>query len=313
MQSILEAFFMGSMSEIFRIGLVQDQNDPLQQAIKIFAETVAKETGGNIDVRVFPVSRLGDYQQMQESVQKGSLDAVIDDIASLSRYSPVAGIESMPYLFKDADQYKAVWNGPIGMEIKQKIVDDSNFRIVGHMYCGTRELTASRPINSIEDLKGLKVRVTPMMQERLVTWKMFGSSPTPMNWSEVFSSLRQGVIEAQENPLATIQSASLNEVQKYLILTSHMVSGFTFQFNDIDYRGWPDEKRVAIEAGVKAATDGYNEFIANEQSAILADLKEKGMTVIEIDRAPFRAIAKDVVAEFPDLQPWYEKLTKAAN
>lgn len=298
------------IAETLRLGHVQDQSDPVQKAAEIFAETVATETGGGVEVKIFAAGSLGDYQQMQEGLQQGTVDIVIESIGTLSRYAPVAGVESMPYLFDDATQYAAVWNGPVGQEIKDKIAAEANFRLLGHMYRGARQLTSSRDVESIDDLKGLKIRVSPM-RERLVTWQVFGASPTPMSWSEVFTALQQGVIDAQENPLATIQSASLNEVQKYLVLTGHMANGFAFQFNAKAFDAWPETTRAAVEKGAEAAAIWYNDHIENEEAGILGDLETKGMTVVHIDREPFRERAKAVVAEFPDLAPWYAKLVAA--
>ncbi len=115
----------------------------------------------------------------------------------------------MPHLFEDADHYVAIWNGPVGREIKRIIAGESNFLVLGPMFRGARRLTANRPVEPIDDLAGLKIRVSPT-QERLVTRQIFGASPTPMSWSEVFTALQQGIIDAQVNPLATILSASLN-------------------------------------------------------------------------------------------------------
>lgn len=299
-------------AETLRLGHGQDPSDPVHTAAKKFAEVVAQKTDGEVDVRIFPSSSLGDYQQMQEALQQGGIDIVIESIGTLSRFHPLAGVESMPYLFDNADHYAAVWNGPVGEELKAKIAEESNFLVLGHMYRGARQLTANREIDDIADLEGLRMRVSPM-KERLVTWRTFGASPTPMAWSEVFTALQQGVIEAQENPLATIQSASLDEVQDYLILTAHMANGFTFQLNADDYEAMDEKTRAALREAANEAADWYNQYITEEEDAILADLESKGMTVIEIDRAPFRQKADEVVTEFPELADWYRRMVEAAD
>lgn len=295
-----------------RLGHGQDPSDPVHTAAKKFADAVAEQTDGTVEIKIFPASSLGDYQQMQEGLQQRSLDSVIESIGTLSRYHPLAGVESMPYLFNDAAHYVQIWNGAIGEELKQKIADEANFLVIGHMYRGARQLTSNKPVESIDDLSGLKIRVSPM-KERLVTWKIFGASPTPMSWSEVFTALQQGVIEAQENPLATIQSASLNEVQEYLILTAHMANGFTFQFNADRFAELPEETRKAIRVAADAAADWYNAHITEEEANILKDLEDKGMTVLQIDREPFKVKAAEVVKEFPEIEPWYQRMVEAGS
>jgi len=151
-----------------RLGHGQDPADPVHTAAQKFADAVARETDGAVEVRIVPSSSLGDYTQMQEGLQQGTVDIVIESIGTLSRYHPLAGVESMPYLFEGADHYAEVWNGEVGEEIKQKIADEANFLVLGHMYRGARQLTSNKEVRDIEDLDGLKIRVSPM-KERLVT------------------------------------------------------------------------------------------------------------------------------------------------
>jgi len=293
-----------------RLGHGQNPSDPVHTAAKKFAEAVAKETGDKVEVKIFGSSSLGDYTQMQEGLQQGTIDIVIESIGTLSRFSPVAGIESMPYLFRDHEHYVKIWNGPVGAEIKKKLAEEANFLVLGHMFRGARQLTANKEVRSIADLNGLKIRVSPM-KERLVTWQTFGANPTPMSWSEVFTGLQQGVIDAQENPLATILSASLNEVQKYLILTSHMANGFTFQFNAKRFAALPADQQAALRKAADEAAAWYNSYIAEEEAGMLKTLQEKGMTVVKIDRAPFEAKSKEIAKQFPEVESWYLKISEA--
>ncbi|WP_420392469.1 TRAP transporter substrate-binding protein [Acuticoccus sp.] len=287
-----------------------DPADPRHTAAETFARVAAEESDGELDVRVFPAAQLGKSNEVQEGLQQGTVDIVLESIGTLSSFHPLAGIESMPYLFRDAEHYLDIWTGPVGEEIKQTIAEEANFKLLGHMFRGTRELTSNKRVESIEDLEGLKIRVTPV-KERLVTWQTFGASPTPMPFSEVFTSLQQGVIDAQENPLPTIAKNSLNEVQDYLIRTSHMANGFTFQMNADKFEALPSELQQALEKAAAAAAQEYNAYIEANEEALLKELEAGGMTVIEIDQTPFREKAKEVVAQFPDLEPWYLRMTEA--
>jgi TRAP-type transport system periplasmic protein len=258
-------------------------------------------------VRFPPAGQLGDYKQLQENLQQGVMDVVIESIGTLSRFHKAAGVESMPYLFRDYRHYVKVWEGPIGEEMKQVLAKEGNFLVLGHMFRGFRQLTSNRPVRSIEDLRGLKIRVSPM-KERLVTWKVFGASPTPMAWGEVFSALQQGVIDAQENPLPTILFGSLYEVQKYLTLTSHMCASFTYQLNAKRFAGWSPQIQAAVRKAANKSADWYNQHVAEQEDAMVKQVEAKGMTVFRPDLTPFRERAKEVVKEFPDLQPWFLKI-----
>lgn len=284
-----------------------DPKDPAHKASTILAEEAGKLSNGEINIRIYPAAQLGKTKEVQEGIQQGFVDIVIESIGTLSPFHPVAGVESMPFLFEDAGHYVRVWNGPVGQEVKELLAKEANFRIFGHMFRGTRELTSNRKITKIEDLKGLKIRVTPI-KERLVTWKTFGANPTPMAFAEVFNALQQGVIDAQENPIPTIAKNSLYEVQKYLILTSHMANGFTFQMNAKKFNSYPKNIQEALIKASDKAAEYYNRYVQENEQKLLDEMAAKGMEIIKIDQAPFREKAKEVVKQFPAVQDWYLKM-----
>ncbi|WP_306152506.1 TRAP transporter substrate-binding protein [Roseovarius sp. MMSF_3281] len=292
-----------------KLGHPYDPADPVHTAANTFARVAAEESNGEVNVSVFPSAQLGKVKEMQEGVQQGFVDIVLESVGTLSSFHPLAGVESMPYLFRDADHYMRVWNGDVGEQVKSVLADEANFRIFGHLYRGSRELTSNRKIESIDDLDGLKIRVTPI-KERLVTWETFGASPTPMAFSELFTALQQGVIDAQENPIATIHKNSFDEVQDYLIQTSHMANGFTFQMNATRFADFDPEVQDVLNNAAEAAAEEYNTYVKENEAKLLNELQEKGMEVIRIDRAPFRDKAKEVVAQFPDLEEWYLKMAE---
>ena len=296
-----------AQSLTLRLAHVQEASDPVQKAAELFRDTLASETKGQVAVKIAPAGQLGDYKQLQENLQQGVMDVVIESIGTLSRFHKAAGVESMPYLFRDYHHYVKVWEGPIGDEMKQVLAKEGNFLVLGHMFRGFRQLTANRPVRTIEDLRGLKIRVSPM-KERLVTWKIFGASPTPMAWGEVFSALQQGVIDAQENPLPTILFGSLYEVQKYLTLTSHMCASFTYQLNAKRFAAWSPPIQAAVRKAANTSADWYNQHVAEQEEAMVKQVEAKGMTVFRPDLTPFREKAKEVVKEFPDLQPWFLRI-----
>ncbi len=306
---LMGAFMTSASAETrLKLGHVANTDHPIHFAAETFSRVANDLSGGELDVRIFPSSQLGKAKEALEGIQLGTIDISMDSIGSLSNFHPVAGVESMPYLFRDADHYMEVWNGPVGQEIKELLAKEANFRVMGHLYRGSRELTSNREIRSIDDLAGLKIRVTPI-KERLETWKAFGASPTPMAWSEVFTALQQGVIEAQENPIAAIHAEKLAEVQDYLILTSHMANGFTFVMNAERFDGMPSEHQIALRGAALAAAAEFRATVKANRERLIEALKGQGMEVIEIDQAPFQAKANDVVALFPEVQPWYEKMT----
>ncbi|MGI6034470.1 MAG: TRAP transporter substrate-binding protein [Limnochordia bacterium] len=292
---------------VIRLGHVGDTSDARHVAAQLFKDELEKLSNGEYEVVIYPSGQLGSYEEMQEGLQMLTNHIVIESIGTLSRFHPVAGIESMPYLFKDADHYLRVWNSPVGQDIIDLIANESNFLMIGFLYRGHRQLTSNRAVNSVADLEGLKIRVSPM-RERLVTWEILGASPTPMAFGEVFSALQTGVIDAQENPLDTIYHSSLHEVQKYLVLTDHMSMGFTFQFNAKWFNSLPEKDQLAFRESIKVAQDWFNEHIRADEERLLKAMREEGITVIRPDLTEFRARAAAVADEFPELKPWYEAI-----
>ncbi|MEO1193806.1 MAG: TRAP transporter substrate-binding protein [Pseudomonadota bacterium] len=305
----LTALMASGVAAEMRMSLshVANTDHPIHAAAETFARVAGDLSDGEINVRIFPNSQLGKAKEALEGLQLGTIDITLDSIGALSSFHPVAGVESMPYLFEGPEHYIAVWNSPTGQEIKDLLAEEANFRVMGHLYRGSRELTANRPINSIDELEGLKIRVTPI-KERLETWKAFGANPTPMPWSEVFTALQQGVIDAQENPIAAIHAQKIHEVQDYLILTSHMANGWTFVMNAERFDGLPKTLQIALRGAAEAATIQFQAYVQANRDRLIEALKAEGMTVIEIDQGPFREKAKEVVALFPELQPYYERM-----
>src|SRR5512147_146982 len=139
-----------AQSLTLRLAHVQEASDPVQKAAELFRDTLASETKGQVAVKIAPAGQLGDYKQLQENLQQGVMDVVIESIGTLSRFHKAAGVESMPYLFRDYHHYVKVWEGPLGDEMKQVLAKEGNFLILGHMFRGFRQLTSNRPVRSIE-------------------------------------------------------------------------------------------------------------------------------------------------------------------
>src|SRR5690554_2431486 len=285
----------------FSLGHVGSSDDPRHTAVLKFAEALKEKTNGQATATIFPSSQLGTYEEMEEGLQMGTIDIVLESIGTLSRYAPVAGIESMPFLFRDRAHYDRIWKGAVGQEIVNKIAKDTNFLCLGFMYRGARQLTSNKAVNNASDLQGLKIRVSPM-KERIVTWQVLGASPTPMSFSEVFTALDQGIIDAQENPLDVIYANSLHEVQKYLVLSSHMSNGYTFIFNNKKFNALPKNIQQAMRESIEVAEKWFNDYVQREADKILQQLKDSGMTVINPDIDSFVEQAKGVIDQFPDLK-----------
>jgi tripartite ATP-independent transporter DctP family solute receptor len=282
--------------------------DPCHQSALLFAKEFEKLTKGKYVVEVYPADQLGKYDEQLQALRAGTQDIQLMDPNALDRYDTLAGLHVYPFLFRDADHFFKTYRGQVGADMFEQIRTKTGVRLNGVLFRGYRETTTvKRAINKLEDVKGLKIRVPPA-KIFVETWKTLGANPTPMVWGEVYLGLKQGLIDAQENPFSISYHAKIYEVTKYLVLTHHAAGFFSFMVNDKKFQALPPDAQAAFRAAVVPAEKHYNEFVANEQAQLLEEFKKKGMEVLTPDLAPFRERIKTLDAQFPEYAPWLAKI-----
>jgi TRAP-type transport system periplasmic protein len=282
--------------------------DPCHQSAQIFAKEFEKLTKGKYVVEVYPADQLGKYDEQLQALRAGTQDIQLMDPNALDRYDTLAGLHVYPFLFRDADHFFKVYRGPVGTDMFEQVRAKTGVRLNGLLFRGYRELTTvKRPIQKLDDVKGLKIRVPPA-KIFVETWKTLGANPTPMVWGEVYLGLKQGLIDAQENPFAITYHSKIYEVTKYLVLTHHAAGFFSFMVNDKKFQALPSDIQAAFRAAVVPAEEHYNQFVAKEQIQLLDELKKKGMEVLTPDLAPFRERIKALDSQFPEYAPWLAKI-----
>lgn len=272
--------------------LANEQNAWHKAAVK-FGEELATLTDGRIEVQVFPNETLGKEIDLINGMQLGAVDMTITG-ESLQNWAPKAALLAVPYAYKTLEDMDAVASGEIGDQIEQQIIEKARIRPVAYFARGPRNLTSNREIKSPDDLNGLKLRV-PNVPLFVDVWKSLGAQPTPMAFSEVFTSLQAGTIDAQENPLALIDSASFNEVQDFVNKTEHVRSWIYLTISEITWGKLSDaDKEAVMEAASRAQAYERDLFTADEER-LTKELQEKGMTFVEVDKDAFASKAKDAV------------------
>lgn len=275
-----------------------------------YAAAVAERSGGRVRIEIAHSGATGDWPASIEALLIGTNDIVLQSIGTLDRYNTIAGIEAYPYLVRDLEHFRSVYYGPLGAALFDEIAAKTRFRIIGAGYRGARHLTANRRVEKVEDLRGLKLRVPPLKMYRL-TWELLGASPVPMGVAELFTSLQQGVVDGQENPLEVIESLKFNEVQRYVIETAHVIGAMTWIFSEARFRALPEATRTLLkEEGEKAMLAATGRMVALE-AELKARLAQRGMTFIAVDTAPFRARLAPMQREFPELAPWVQRIQGA--
>lgn len=281
---------------ILKLGTSTQPTHIYNQAAEYFGKLVADRTGGDIEVQVFPASQLGSERDMVEGLQLGTLEMTLTSTGPMGNFVPQVKLFNLPFLFKDRESCYRVLDGEIGTQIAD-LFPAVGIRSLGWFENGFRNITNSkRPINTPEDMAGLKIRV---MEDDvfILTMKALGASPLPMAFGELYTALEQKTVDAQENPLAVIHSSRFFEVQKHLAMTGHFYSPAVLLISDITWKTLsPEQQKILTEAAAEARTYEREISLKADQELEAACAKE-GMEVTNPDKAPFAAAVASVYTE----------------
>jgi len=283
------------------------------KAFQYFGERVHEESNGRLAFEVYPSEQLAKESEAIRMIQTGIIDMTTTG-AVLTNWIEIANFCEMPFLIKNQAQKEVLINGEIGERIRDEILEKTGLMSIAYFQAGPRMLTTNRPIKHPDDLKGLILRV-PNVPSFITAWEALGAKPTPMAFSEVFTSLQQGAIEAQENPLALIQSAGFSEVQKYVNLTAHVDSWSYVVFGEKQFQMLPKDLQEIV-LGCAFDMQSYEAKIHHEEEVLIKDeLKNKGMEFVEVDREAFSAAAQEALFQSlsPEMQYLYKQILNLGN
>jgi tripartite ATP-independent transporter DctP family solute receptor len=268
------------------------------QTAKGFADRLQERLGDDYEVEYFDSAQLGDERQLVQRMRMGTVDlAAISSI--MSSVSSDFALFDLPYLVKDRDHLKRI-DQEIVMADLAKSAREQGLTVISTWENGFRHITNSkRPINTPEDLDGLRIR-TPQSDWRTRMFSAWGANPTPMAFSEVFVALQTGVVDGQENPLSNIYGARFHEVQDYLSLSNHVYSPIWLLAGNGGWDKFSDEVREAIQGAAAETQDWALNRGAELDEELLALMKEEGMEVNEVDRGAFIAGSESVYKTFAE-------------
>ncbi len=261
------------------------------------AEEIKKRSNGKFDITVFPASSLGKETDINQAMQLGTVDMIISGPSFAARSYPRLGIAYYPFIFRDADHLIAYSKSDVFKEMVDGYREKTGIQITAYTYYGARHTTSNRPFTNCAGMKGLKIRV-PDVPVYMATPKSCGANPTPIAFAEVYLALQNGTVEAQENPLTTIEAKKFYEVQKNIMLTGHIVDGLTTQVAPHVWSKLSDSEKqmftdVTREAAAKATGD-----IKKREAELTDEFKKKGINIVTVDRKDFAdAVLKNATLE----------------
>jgi len=274
------------------------QDHPYTLGMVRFAQLVRERTGGRVTIRIHHSRQLGDERQVVEGLQLGTVHLAVSSTGPLGGFVPDMNALDLPFLFRDANHAYRVLDGEIGRDLLDKF-EAVGIKGLAFWENGFRHITTSKkPVTRPADLKGLKIRV---MENRVhqAAFRQLGADATPMAWGEVFTSLQQGLLDAQENPIPIVSTFKLYEVQKFLALTGHVYSPAPVLMSKRTWdRMTPDLQRIILDTAAEVAKV-QRQLNRTQEQKQLGELKAKGMAVVEEpDRAAFREAMKPVFEQF---------------
>jgi len=295
-----------------KLAYVMAPGGPAHEAAEHFAELVKEKTDGQITVKLFPSAQLGNDRELSEAVMIGSVDMVVGGTAPIGWYLPEYGAIEAPFTFRSYEHLDRVLEGEPGQEIARAYSEKRSTKILGWWHRGPRYLTTTeRRVAAPADLAGLKLRV-PELPTYIEAWKILGTNPTPITYSEIFMALKQGIAEGQENPLEVIYTSSFHEVQKYVMKTEHLLGVYMFMINEPLFDGLSPEQQQAIAEAVEESGRREHELMLQYDEEFAEKLQEEGMEFVEVDREAFRRqVAEELPKRFADewADGFYERIT----
>jgi TRAP-type transport system periplasmic protein len=278
-----------------KFGHVGEPGSLFEASANEFARRANEKVGPDYKVVTFGSSQLGSDEQMVQKLKLGQLDFSLPSTV-MSSVTPEFGVFEMPYIIKDREHMKRVRDA-ILESVLQPAVKAKGYRILAVWENGFRHITNNlRPINKPEDLKGLKLRV-PGGEWRVKMFQAYGANPSPMKFSEVFTALKTGVMDGQENPFPQIYSAKFQEVQKYLSLTGHVYTPAYVLVGESHFSQLPENIQKTLTETAQEVQDWVYDQAAKGDEELLVKLREK-MEVNEPDKEAFVNASGTIYQEF---------------
>lgn len=293
----------GSNPVVIKIAHANTEDHPTHLAFLKFKELLEEETEGRYTVEIHPNGQLGSDSDLLEAVKQGSLQMANCVTSWIANYSPEFFIFDVPYAFPtEADYDQFVYSDDF-----QTLVDaaaqDAGVTLLGVWERGYREFTSDKAINTIDDVKGLRMRI---MDNRLHQnyWNSIGVDAAPLAWGDTYVALQQGAMNAHDNPVGQILTSNIQEVQSHLALTDHVISTAGVVINPEFFNSMSAEDQQALKNAIVEAQKYNDELTRSSAADTVAKLKELGMVVTEPDTAPFiaaaDALSDSFAADFPE-------------
>ncbi len=272
---------------VLRMGIVDGETSPIYMEAKDIAENVEEKTDGKIEIIVVTGGALGDERGSVELCSQGDLDIATAANSVLTNWIPEMNILDQAYLWETEEQAHGAVDGPVGELIEREAEETLGVHVVGYLESGFRDTFSTRPIQSISDFRGIKIR-TMQNPYHMAAFQSFGAMPTAMAYNEVFTALQQGTIDAAENAVSNCLSNGYYEVTKNVTMTHHAFTYIPVMVSDKAWNKIPDDLKEPFLEGVREGCLAERDYLKKTNEEAIDILKEKGVSFYEVDLEEFK-------------------------
>jgi tripartite ATP-independent transporter DctP family solute receptor len=272
-------------------------NEPFHTQSVWAAEEIKKRSNGKFEITVYPASSLGKESDINQGLTLGSVDMIISGLSFAARSLPRIGVGYYPYTFRDADHLLSFAASPLFQDMTEEYRKKTGIQILSLMYYGARQTTSNKAFTDCAGMKGIKIRV-PDVPAYMAMPKACGANPAPIAFAEVYLALQNGTVEAQENPLTTIEAKKFYEVQKNVILTGHIIDAVATQVAPHVWTKLSDAEKAMFTEVTREAAKRGSQMVVKREGELVDEFKKKGLNIIEVDKNDLKAnIVKSVSME----------------
>ncbi|MDR9858992.1 DctP family TRAP transporter solute-binding subunit [Treponema socranskii] len=252
-----------------------------------FAATLEQLSGGTVKAELFPNGQLGNAKEMIQQITMNELDAYMEPMGGVSTLIPELAVLESGYVVRDLDHLDKIMASEWGVRMQKKMQDEFNMRVISSTLFGARQTSSNRPLHTINDYKNLRIRIPN--SRGIKDWaEAVGARPTSIAFSEVYLALKTNSVDAQENPLPTIESMKFYEAQNAVAIDNHIVQDKSILFSQKRWESLSKQQQEWIMQAGKAAKDESIKRINENSEKIIAFFKSRGLTITYPDTAPMR-------------------------
>ncbi len=289
-----------SYAETWRMATKMPPDGPEGQAFQLFADKVAEYSNGELEVKVYPSEQLGKTEAVLEQLQAGTVQVYPEGSAYLAKWVPAIKFMSAPFLFDSREHWVRFMQTDLVKGWMAQVEEQAGITVIGDQTSFVRGpyrvMVADKPITSLDDVQGLKLRLHPDELAN-AAWSHLGAETRVLGWTEVYESIDRGIVDAVNSPVALVESMRFYEVAPHIIRHDEYPQSVAFMTNADAYHGLSPELREAVDKAYVDAAAFSGQAMADVTAESLARMEAKGVTYDEIDIGPFVERMKDFYAE----------------